>query len=221
MIDTARGETSSLTYRTVHWRKLKPADHNNAFLRWVKAGRPGLLLLAARHYDRAVADCISLCVKTCTVKIPQGGGPHSMIPEGGGLPPPELIPEGAGPLSAPAIPRGDGLLFPSVLEGCKPSITEATPKEGRPLFSSMPELEGSSNALLEGVGAPYKLPIPKRDGPPTPEAIPEGAWAVCEAPARIDLAGGWSDTPPVCFEAGGLVINAAVTVDGLCPIGAR
>ena len=33
--------------------------------------------------------------------------------------------------------------------------------------------------------------------------LPRGKWAVCEAPARIDLAGGWSDTPPIAYEYGG------------------
>lgn len=26
-----------------------------------------------------------------------------------------------------------------------------------------------------------------------------------EAPVRIDLAGGWSDTPPICYESSGAV----------------
>ena len=30
---------------------------------------------------------------------------------------------------------------------------------------------------------------------------PAGAWVVASCPVRIDLAGGWSDTPPVTFEA--------------------
>lgn len=39
-----------------------------------------------------------------------------------------------------------------------------------------------------------------------------------ERPLRIDLAGGWSDTPPICYENGGAVINAAVTLDGCRPV---
>lgn len=42
-----------------------------------------------------------------------------------------------------------------------------------------------------------------------------------ECPARIDIAGGWSDTPPITYEHGGAVINAAILVDGSRPIGAR
>ena len=38
------------------------------------------------------------------------------------------------------------------------------------------------------------------------------------APVRIDFAGGWSDTPPICYKEGGTVLAAAVTVGGLRPI---
>jgi len=38
------------------------------------------------------------------------------------------------------------------------------------------------------------------------------------APARVDLAGGWSDTPPICVEPGGTVVNAAITLNGQYPI---
>ena len=47
------------------------------------------------------------------------------------------------------------------------------------------------------------------------------AEVVVRAPARIDIAGGWSDTPPICFEMGGTVLNAAVTLDGRRPIEVR
>lgn len=38
------------------------------------------------------------------------------------------------------------------------------------------------------------------------------------APVRIDLAGGWSDTPPICYEQGGSVLNVAVQVDNQRPV---
>lgn len=41
-------------------------------------------------------------------------------------------------------------------------------------------------------------------------------WA--RSPARIDLAGGWSDTPPYCLEYGGAVLNVAVDLNGQPPI---
>jgi len=38
------------------------------------------------------------------------------------------------------------------------------------------------------------------------------------ASARLDFAGGWSDTPPYCLEHGGSVLNAAVKLNGQYPI---
>ncbi|MDD8027789.1 MAG: hypothetical protein PHI34_14905, partial [Acidobacteriota bacterium] len=38
------------------------------------------------------------------------------------------------------------------------------------------------------------------------------------SPARLDLGGGWSDTPPYSLEHGGCVINAAVDLNGQPPI---
>ncbi len=38
------------------------------------------------------------------------------------------------------------------------------------------------------------------------------------SPARIDLAGGWTDTPPYCLEHGGHVVNMALDMNGQPPI---
>ena len=38
------------------------------------------------------------------------------------------------------------------------------------------------------------------------------------APARLDIGGGWTDTPPYSLERGGRVINAAVNLNGQAPI---
>ena len=42
-----------------------------------------------------------------------------------------------------------------------------------------------------------------------------------ELPLRIDFAGGWSDTPPICYKMGGAVFNAAVTLNGVKPVKVR
>ena len=49
-------------------------------------------------------------------------------------------------------------------------------------------------------------------------AWPVGEHVVLRAPARIDLAGGWTDTPPICVERGGAVVNVAIEVDGVAPL---
>lgn len=53
---------------------------------------------------------------------------------------------------------------------------------------------------------------------PRPAAIlpDQVVWAT--TPVRIDFAGGWSDTPPICTELGGAVVNAAITLNGQYPV---
>jgi fucokinase len=46
----------------------------------------------------------------------------------------------------------------------------------------------------------------------------KAAEVTVEAPARIDLGGGWSDTPPFCLDWGGTVLNIGVLLNGTCPI---
>ncbi|HEY5791654.1 MAG TPA: bifunctional fucokinase/fucose-1-phosphate guanylyltransferase, partial [Chthoniobacterales bacterium] len=38
------------------------------------------------------------------------------------------------------------------------------------------------------------------------------------SPARLDLAGGWTDTPPYCIKFGGAVVNVAVNLNGQPPV---
>ncbi len=48
-------------------------------------------------------------------------------------------------------------------------------------------------------------------------------WVMANCPARLDLAGGWSDTPPITYECNGgsSVTNVAILVNGKKPIGAK
>jgi len=41
-------------------------------------------------------------------------------------------------------------------------------------------------------------------------------WA--RSPVRLDLAGGWTDTPPYCFIEGGQVVNVAAEINGQPPV---
>ncbi|MBX3427475.1 MAG: hypothetical protein KF688_17480 [Pirellulales bacterium] len=74
--------------------------------------------------------------------------------------------------------------------------------------------ESRAFALLrEAIVEPY------RQRPVQPEfrlADDQIVWG--RSPVRIDLAGGWTDTPPYCLQHGGSVVNAAVELNGQAPI---
>ena len=46
-------------------------------------------------------------------------------------------------------------------------------------------------------------------------------WVRVECPAKLDLSGGFTDIPPICYEHGSAVCNVAVTVNGKRPNGVR
>ncbi len=46
------------------------------------------------------------------------------------------------------------------------------------------------------------------------ESVESVGWKRFDAAVRMDIAGGWSDTPPITYENGGAVLNMAVMVDG-------
>ncbi|CAF4799887.1 unnamed protein product, partial [Rotaria sp. Silwood1] len=50
---------------------------------------------------------------------------------------------------------------------------------------------------------------------------PKHRQVTVECPVRLDLSGGWTDTPPICYEHGGSVLNVAITINEQRPIGAR
>jgi len=56
------------------------------------------------------------------------------------------------------------------------------------------------------------------DGPPLRLALKEDQIVWARAPVRLDLAGGWTDTPPYTLRHGGRVVNLAVDLNGQPPI---
>jgi len=69
--------------------------------------------------------------------------------------------------------------------------------------------DGLENAIVSGGSGQDTIPrsVLRSD---------EIVWA--RAPARLDVGGGWTDTPPYSLEYGGCVINAAVNLNGQPPI---
>jgi galactokinase/mevalonate kinase-like predicted kinase len=57
-----------------------------------------------------------------------------------------------------------------------------------------------------------------REGPPLEVALKEDQIVWARAPVRLDLAGGWTDTPPYTLRHGGRVVNLAADLNGQPPI---
>lgn len=67
-------------------------------------------------------------------------------------------------------------------------------------------------ALREDLVQPHRLRV-------SPERrILEDQIIWGRSPVRLDLAGGWTDTPPFCLQHGGSVVNVAVDLNGQPPI---
>jgi galactokinase/mevalonate kinase-like predicted kinase len=100
--------------------------------------------------------------------------------------------------------------------------------------------DGAFGLLREGLMQQQTLPRPLPEGrgvatsgqdrqgvhgyysPPFREGLGEGlssdqiVWA--RSPVRIDIAGGWTDTPPFCLMEGGNVVNLAIELNGQPPL---
>jgi galactokinase/mevalonate kinase-like predicted kinase len=103
-------------------------------------------------------------------------------------------------------------------------------KESIPLPPPLPEdaplmtrihdamFRGDSNMafslLREGL-VPFAT-VPQRQNPSLCIADDQIVWG--RSPVRIDIAGGWTDTPPYCLMEGGNVINLAIELNGQPPL---
>lgn len=110
-------------------------------------------------------------------------------------------------------------------------LAEVADDEPRPLVSARLSAAASRLSVRAGdrramqrmrealsrVGDAVAEPVEQASDVRTAIVLPDQAvW--CAAPVRIDLAGGWSDTPPMCVDRGGAVVNAAVLLHGKPPI---
>ncbi len=140
----------------------------------------------------------------------------------------------------------ESLEFPRVAHSLGTAIDELAGSEQTTLASIAPALSGSllpeSSEWLKSMGL---LPSPNSDAREWGRALRGQAFRRLNAsilgtshsnsarprnslrpdetiwgrsPARIDLGGGWSDTPPYTLENGGDVINTAINLNGQPPI---
>lgn len=79
--------------------------------------------------------------------------------------------------------------------------------------NSRKEEEGAFRLLREGIIGSVK------EHKITPRMCVYGDQIVWgRSPVRIDLAGGWTDTPPYCLHSGGNVVNMAIELNGQPPV---
>ncbi|MGN0036753.1 MAG: bifunctional fucokinase/fucose-1-phosphate guanylyltransferase [Bacteroidaceae bacterium] len=112
------------------------------------------------------------------------------------LPLPEVLPVGA-----PLLTRANDAMFRSRVYQLRGQAGEASRME-----------EQAFGVLREGLC---------RDGlhrqqPRLSVYADQIVWA--RSPVRIDLAGGWTDTPPYCLSEGGSVVNIAINLNGQPPL---
>ena len=76
--------------------------------------------------------------------------------------------------------------------------------------------------IAPATGAPSSSPeidyVSRAPGRPLHPALKEDQIVWARAPVRLDLAGGWTDTPPYTLRQGGRVVNLAVNLNSQPPI---
>lgn len=124
--------------------------------------------------------------------------------------------EAALPRALAKAPR----LTPGKPKRTTPPLTAPAPAAPPQLIKStksMPTADDFNRAALRYVARALESAV-ELNHAPRPAAILHDQAVWVTAPARIDFAGGWSDTPPICLERGGTVLNAAVTLNRQYPI---
>ncbi|XP_048402241.1 L-fucose kinase [Stegostoma tigrinum] len=126
----------------------------------------------------------------------------------------------SGPAANPAWTDAFRLLEDrNVVLGVKRLAEERANWLNRPglLVRAARHYEGAEQILIRQAVMSARAFISRGQG----ELPPMNHWVVAECPARIDISGGWSDTPPITYEHGGVVLDIAILVDKCKPIGAK
>jgi galactokinase/mevalonate kinase-like predicted kinase len=155
----------------------------------------------------------------------------------------ELLAEAEQCLRTPAT-GPDAFLPARLLHTLGSAIGQLDCAQGRRLVDALPGLEkilpDAQSQWLEGMGLAPDLPVDQwctqaksvafealgqtilgkgfKDRPCPRNSLRKDEIVWGRAAARLDLGGGWTDTPPYSLEHGGCVINAAVNLNGQPPI---
>eukprot|EP00058_Branchiostoma_floridae_P019145 XP_002604634.1 hypothetical protein BRAFLDRAFT_92868 [Branchiostoma floridae] len=190
---------------------------------WLDSSRPDLLIRAARHYEGAEQILRRQIVMTAKQFIHTQQSPVPSVGQWVVAECPARIDLSGGWSDTPPITYEHGGSVTNVallIDGKKPIGAKARRiQDSRPdlLIRAARHYEGAEQILRRQIVMTAKQFIHTQQSP-----VPSvGQWVVAECPARIDLSGGWSDTPPITYEHGGSVTNVALLIDGKKPIGAK
>jgi len=223
----------SLSLQVKHAASLFYQEEENFQLdRWRESSRMSLReILESVDYEKFLNNCSSLCQKVNLQDVAAILTPRSDLSSR------EILSwcrelgdyTKAARMTLDSIERSDGLLFQARLYKLLSNILRQADDAGYSIESSIQNLASSveyedrafelvREAIQQGIESESPIETPVHS--PTELRIQirsdEVVW-VC-APARLDFAGGWSDTPPYCLEHGGSVLNAAVKLNGQYPI---
>jgi len=112
-----------------------------------------------------------------------------------------------------------GAVFPGLAEALTPPQTQWLSQQGLEFGRDRPARDWARRARAVAFEHLQRAIVGSGETPPSPRNVlrsDEIVWG--RAPARLDLAGGWTDTPPFSLEHGGCVANAAVLLNGQPPI---
>ncbi len=112
-----------------------------------------------------------------------------------------------------------GEIFPGIAEVLSPGQERWLSVRRLELFEERPANDWARQARAQAFEHLQRTIVGSGEVPKAPENAlrsDEIVWG--RAPVRLDLAGGWTDTPPCSLEHGGCVANAAVILNGQPPI---
>jgi len=121
-----------------------------------------------------------------------------------------------------AVAQLNGLLSPStapLVRARAAKLVESIGKKFPAAFRGLMHVSEKqlSRVAFDAIAEAVQRQIATAESPREAAILPDQVcWATC--PARLDLAGGWSDTPPICTELGGAVVNSAIMLNGQYPI---
>ncbi len=114
--------------------------------------------------------------------------------------------------------RGLGLDLPADLPSGEPIVKQINDHMFRALAIEDSSISGEHEQLAFGILREEMISTLKSQGINPQRNVLDDQILWGRSPVRLDLAGGWTDTPPYCIMEGGKVVNLSVELNGQLPL---